>query len=158
MADNENGNAEPTTTNKSKPTTTTTVEPSTTTTVPVINDEHDESHHHTDENLDGEYLVCDDIREEVIQIVKPFRVEVFTHCNNTLYSLDISKMPIIQVYQSEAYDKPYVLIIEFDNGKQLKFYTNNRNHPHKQIKHIFLKNEAFQKLITDLGLVYTIDM
>jgi hypothetical protein len=67
-------------------------------------------------------------------------------------------MPIIQVYQSEAYDKPYVLIIEFDNGKQLKFYTNNRNHPHRQIKHIFLKNEAFQKLINDLGLTYTIDM
>jgi hypothetical protein len=40
----------------------------------------------------------------------------------------------------------------------LKFYTNNRNHPHRQIKHIFLKNEAFQKLINDLGLTYTIDM
>ena len=108
--------------------------------------------------MDGEYLACDDIREEVIKIEKPCRVEVFTHCNNTLYSLDVSKMPIIQVYQSEAYDKPYVLIIEFDNGKQLKFYTNNRNHAHRQIKHIFLKNEAFQKLITDLGLTYTVDM
>lgn len=149
---------EDTTTTTMVPTTLapTTVAPTTTTTVAICDD--DDSHHHTDENLDGDYLECNDIREEVVVIEKPIRVEVFTHCNNTLYSLDISKMPIIQVYQSEAYDRPFVLIIEFDNGKQLKFYTNNRNHPHRQIKHIFLKNEAFQKLIIDLGLTYTIDM
>lgn len=153
---------EDTTTTTMAPTTvapTTTIAPTTTTTVAIINDDgEDENHHHTDENLDGGYLECDDIREEVVEIEKPIRVVVLAHCNNTLYSLDISKMPIIQVYQSEAYDKPFVLIIEFDNGKQLKFYTNNRNHPHRQIKHIFLKNEAFQKLINDLGLTYTIDM
>ena len=157
MADNENGNNGNNGNNGDHETTTTMV-PTTTTTVAISHDDGDDSHHHTDANLDGDYLVCDDIHEEVIKKVKPCRVEVLAHCNNTLYSLDISKMPIIQVYQSEAYDKPYVLIIEFDNGKQLKFYTNNRNHPHRQIKHIFLKNEAFQKLINDLGLTYTIDM
>jgi hypothetical protein len=138
--------------------TTTTTAPTTTTTAPIEVDEnhHDNHHQHGDENLDGEYL-NDCIREEVIEIMKPNRIEVFTPCN-MLYSLDVSKMPIVQAYQSDAYDKPHVLIVEFDNGKQLKFYTNIRNHAHRQIKHIFLKNEVFQKLVKDLGLNYTVDI
>lgn len=151
---NGNGNGNNTTTTVA-PTTiapTTTVAPSTTTTV-SINDDY--CHH--DENLDGGYLEhCDDIHEE-IEILRTTRVEVKAHCD-MLYSIDTSKLPIIQAYQSDAYDKPHVLILEFDNGKQLKFYTNIRNHPNHQIKHIFLKNEAFQKLIKDLGLNYTIDI
>jgi hypothetical protein len=131
-------------------------ETTTTTMTPIDGDDNHHGHHHGDENLDGEYL-NDCIREEVIEIEKPNRIEIFTPCN-MLYSLDVSKMPIIQAYQSDAYDKPHVLIIEFDNGKQLKFYTNIRNHPHRQIKHIFLKNEVFQKLVKDLGLNYTVDI
>jgi len=147
---------------KPEDTTTTTVAPTTTTTVAPSDDEHNEEYHedhnHHDDNLDGDYLENDDIVEREEYVEKTKRVEVRAHCNNMLYSLDVSTMPMIQAYQSDAYDKPHVLIIEFYNGKQLKFYTNIRNHPHREIKHIFLKNENFQKLVKDLELNYTVDI
>ena len=161
MADNENGKNGNNGNNGNN--TTTTTLPATTTTTIIENDfEHEHEHHHEhhhDAILEGDYLEnCDDIKEVVTEIEKPNRIEIVAHCSNMLYSLDVSKMPIIQAYRSDAYDKPHVLIVEFDNGKQLKFYTNIRNHAHRQIKHIFLKNEVFQKLVKDLGLNYTIDI
>jgi hypothetical protein len=85
------------------------------------------------------------------------RVDVSDSCGQ-YFSFDLSKVPIINIYMATGCENTIVILLEFINNKQYKFYTNRVNRKNKHVQAVFLNNQTFTQFIEDLGLDYNVGL